>query len=192
MFIVQKQLIWNCSLFPWPGCELWPTGGSQINLQTRAGAVHGTISDQLTTIFPLTNVIDQCTLHRYKKIHSATNRITPETYKWTFFLEMWSECKYLSWMKWFLWGYDRDWLAQHAQRTRETIFIEKIERKSKIWVLVNSDLETIMLKLVDVDVYVSCWFTIFYRASVHPFVFNMSLIYVHTWYSSFCCIIIIR
>ena len=68
----------------------------------------------------------------------------------------------------------------HAQRTQETIFIEKIERKSKIWVLVNSDLGTIMLKLVDVDVYGSFWFTIFYRASLHPFVFDMSLIYVHT------------
>ena len=37
-----------------------------------------------------------------------------------------------------------------------------------------------MLKLVDVDVYGSFWFTIFYRASLHPFVLNMSLIYIHT------------
>ena len=66
--------------------------------------------------------------------------------------------------------------------------LKKSERKSKIWVLVNSDLGTIMLKLVDVDVYGSFWFTIFYRASLHPFVFDMSLIYVHTC----CCIIIIR
>ena len=29
-------------------------------------------------------------------------------------------------------------------------------------------------------------------ASLRPFVLNMSLVYIYTWYNSFCCIIIIR
>ena len=34
------------------------------------------VSDQLTTIVPLWDAIDQCNWHRYQTIHSATNRIT--------------------------------------------------------------------------------------------------------------------
>ena len=55
------------------------------------GAVHGTISDQLTTIFPLADVIDQCT---YTDIKQSTQQQTELHLKHInvhIFWEMWSE-----------------------------------------------------------------------------------------------------